>query len=211
MAKFLISTMPVIGHVNPFLLTAAKLVERGHEVLWHTGSEVCEKVLATGVRFTPMVHAHNVLESTVEAQQKDGLAAANAAMINLFVAPMLGQLQDYQEILAGFPADALLVDMCSLGAVLLHEKGGPVWASVGINPFRTAESPLYGSGQMPAGSGVGRLRNRALNKFSEMFLAGGPAPTTGRGSRWRCPPFPEARRSSITWYLHTCTCRRHPP
>jgi UDP:flavonoid glycosyltransferase YjiC (YdhE family) len=170
MPKFLISTMPATGHVNPFLLTASKLVERGHEVLWHTGSEVQDRVEATGACFTPMVHAHNILESTLEAQQKDGLATANEAMINLFVAPMLGQLQDYQEILMGFPADALLVDMCSLGAVLLHEKGGPVWASVGINPFRTSESPLYGSGQMPAITGAGRLRNRILNKLSEIFL-----------------------------------------
>ena len=170
MAKFLISTQPIAGHVNPFLSTAAKLVERGHAVCWHTGSEVREKVEATGARFVPMVQAHNILHSTLEAQQKDGLAAANSAMINLFVAPMLGQLQDYQEILSDFPADALLVDMCSLGAVLLHEKGGPVWASVGINPFRTAESPLYGSGQMPAVSSIGRMRNRILNKISELML-----------------------------------------
>jgi MGT family glycosyltransferase len=170
MAKFLVSTMPANGHVNPFFLTVAKLVERGHEVCWHTGSAVRDKVEATGARFTPLVHTHDVVQSTVEAQRKDGLSAANEAMINLFVAPMLGQLQDYQEILSDFPADALLVDMCSLGAVLLHEKGGPVWASVGINPFRTPESPLYGSGQMPSRSGIGRLRNRALNKISEMFL-----------------------------------------
>ena len=170
MAKFLVSTMPANGHVNPFFQTVAKLVERGHEVRWHTGSAVRDKVEATSARFTPMVHTHDVVQSTVDAQQKEGLAAANEAMINLFVAPMLGQLQDYQEILVDFPADALLVDMCSLGAALLHEKGGPVWASVGINPFRTAESPLYGSGQMPAHSGIGRLRNRALNKLSERFL-----------------------------------------
>jgi hypothetical protein len=44
-----------------------------------------------------MVHTHDILNRRW-AQQKDGLAAANAAMINLFVAPMLGQLQDYQEI-----------------------------------------------------------------------------------------------------------------
>src|SRR5215211_1513860 len=100
--------MPAIGHVNPFLLTAAKLVQRGHEVWWHTGTEVCKKVEATGARFVPMVHTPNILQSTVDAQQKNGLAAANAAMINLFVAPMLGQLQDYQQILADFDADALL-------------------------------------------------------------------------------------------------------
>ena len=99
MAKFLISTMPAIGHVNPFLLTARKLVERGHEVWWHTGAEVAAKVKATGARFVAAKHTHDVLQATVGAQRKDGLAAANAAIISLYVAPMLGQLQDYQTIL----------------------------------------------------------------------------------------------------------------
>jgi MGT family glycosyltransferase len=156
--------------VNPFLLTAAELVERGHEVWWHTGSEAAEKVKATGARFVPMAHTGDILQTTLAAQQKKGLAAVNAAMISLFVDPMLGQLQDYQTILKGFPADVLMVDMVSLGARLLHEKGGPVWATVGINPLRTAESPFYGSGQPPARSSIGRWRNRTLNWLSEHIL-----------------------------------------
>lgn len=171
MANFLISTMPAVGHVNPFLLTVAELVERGHAVWWHTGDSARQKVEATGALFVPMQHTPDVLAATVAAQGKDGLAAANEAMISLFVAPMLGQLQDYQAILADFPADAVVVDMCSLGAALLHEKGGPLWASVGINPLRTAESPLYGSGQPPASSAAGRLRNIMLNRLSELMLA----------------------------------------
>ncbi len=170
MAKFLISTMPAAGHVNPFLLTAEKLVERGHDVWWHTGSVACDRVAATGARFTPMTHARDMLGATREAQGKDGLAAANAAMINLFVAPMLGQLRDYQAILADFPADALVVDMCGLGARLLRAKGGPAWASVGINPLRTADSPPYGSGKPPATSPVRRMGNRVVNRLSEMLL-----------------------------------------
>ena len=170
MAKFLISTMPAIGHVNPFLLTVEKLIQRGHKVWWHTGAGVRERVEASGARFTPMVHTHDVVESTMDAQQKDGLAAANATMINLFVAPMLGQVRDYRAILEDFRVDAIVVDMCSLGAALLHEKGGPPWASVGINPLRTADSPVYGSRQPPPNSSIGRLRNRVLNKLSERLL-----------------------------------------
>lgn len=170
MAKFLITTMPAAGHVNPFLLTAAKLVKCGHEVLWHTGIEAREKVISTGAEFTPMGYTRDVLPSTLDAQQKDGLAAANEAMIQLFVAPMLGQFKDYEMILSNFPAEVVLVDMCSLGAAVLHEKGGPVWATVGINPLRTADSPVYGSGELPAGSAFGRTRNRIINKLSELFL-----------------------------------------
>ncbi|HEV2661312.1 MAG TPA: hypothetical protein VGU68_11965, partial [Ktedonobacteraceae bacterium] len=99
MANILISTMPATGHVNPFLLVAKKLVERGHQVLWHSGSVVAEQIEATGARFVPMHHTRDIVDTMREAQQKKGLAAANAAMINLFVDPMLGQLQDYEEIL----------------------------------------------------------------------------------------------------------------
>ena len=34
MSRFLISTVPVAGHVNPGLPIARVLVERGHEVRW---------------------------------------------------------------------------------------------------------------------------------------------------------------------------------
>lgn len=170
MAKFLISTMPAVGHVNPFLSTARKLIECGHEVWWHTGGEVASKVESTGAKFVPMQSTRDIQQATVEAQRKDGLAAANAAITSLYVAPILGQLQDYQTILSDFSADAIVVDKCSLGAALLHEMGGPIWATLGISPLRTAESPIYGTGHFPAKSPLGCLRNRLINSFLEKVL-----------------------------------------
>jgi UDP:flavonoid glycosyltransferase YjiC (YdhE family) len=131
------------------------------------------QVEAMGARFVPLRHTHDIVETTREAQQKKGLAAANATMINLFVAPMIGQLRDYEEILQDFPADVLLVDMCTLGAGLLNEKGGPVWASVGINPLRTPESPLFGSGRLMPKTPFGRLQNRLFNWLTNHALLRG--------------------------------------
>lgn len=37
MARFLIGTVPVGGHVSPALPIARQLVERGHSVWWYTG------------------------------------------------------------------------------------------------------------------------------------------------------------------------------
>jgi len=170
MAHVLISTMPAIGHVNPLLLTAAKLVARGHRVCWHTGPEAAPKVEASGARFVPMHHTRDIVEPLRQAQQKHGLAAANAAMISLFVEPMLGQLRDYQAILADFAADVVVVDMCSLGALLLHETGGPVWATVGINPLGRPESPPWGSGKAPARSSIGRFQNRLISWLGDHVM-----------------------------------------
>lgn len=54
MARFLIGTVPLVGHVNPTLPIARKLVERGHEVWWYTGKLFQAKVEATGARYVPM-------------------------------------------------------------------------------------------------------------------------------------------------------------
>ncbi len=163
MAKFLISTMPATGHVNPILATAAKLVERGHQVVWHSGQEMETKIKATGAVFVPFEHTPDITNKAMAAQELKGLNGAITAITNLFVEPMLGQMKDYQIILKDFPADAVIADMCSLGAHLLYEKGGPVWASVGINPLKNSDSPMFGSGKPPAMNEFSRFNNRMMN------------------------------------------------
>ena len=50
MARILIGTAPIIGHVNPFGPLARALVARGHEVRWNTSATFREPIKATGVR-----------------------------------------------------------------------------------------------------------------------------------------------------------------
>ncbi len=57
MARFLIGTIPAVGHVNPTLPIARSLVERGHEVWWYTGQAFQPKVEATGARYVPILNA----------------------------------------------------------------------------------------------------------------------------------------------------------
>lgn len=56
MAQFLVSTMDAVGHVTPMLPVAIKLVERSHQVWWHTTADFAAKVTATGAHFVPMQH-----------------------------------------------------------------------------------------------------------------------------------------------------------
>ena len=53
MARFLIATMPFVGHVNPGLPVARRLIERGHEVRWYTGRRYRERVEATSAARVP--------------------------------------------------------------------------------------------------------------------------------------------------------------
>jgi UDP:flavonoid glycosyltransferase YjiC (YdhE family) len=55
MARFLICTISVIGHVSPALPIARELVNRGHQVYWYTGSGFQAKVESTGAHFIPAV------------------------------------------------------------------------------------------------------------------------------------------------------------
>ena len=42
MARFLIGSIPFVGHVGPILPIARGLVCRGHEVRWYTGARFRE-------------------------------------------------------------------------------------------------------------------------------------------------------------------------
>lgn len=55
MARFLIGTIPVVGHVSPALAIARELVNRGHEVCWYTGGAFQAKVESTGAHFAPII------------------------------------------------------------------------------------------------------------------------------------------------------------
>ena len=70
-------------------------------------------------------------------------------------------MADYQSILVEFAADILLVDLCCFGAATLHDLGGPVWATLGINPLVTLdpECPPYGTGAQPPKTFIGRTLN----------------------------------------------------
>ena len=48
MARILIGTVPVVGHINPFLPLVRALVAHGHEVRWYTGAKYRPRVEATG-------------------------------------------------------------------------------------------------------------------------------------------------------------------
>ncbi|HEX6872575.1 MAG TPA: nucleotide disphospho-sugar-binding domain-containing protein [Micromonosporaceae bacterium] len=166
MARFLLSTMPSAGHVTPAQPLAAALVAAGHEVVWHTGAGRADLVAATGATLAPFDRTPTLEE--VDPQESDGrrgLGAVNTMLRKLLVDRAAGQLADYQAILANFPADVVLADLCCLGAAMQHELGGPPWAVLNVTALTGVcpdEAP-WGSGGQPATSAFARARNRAIN------------------------------------------------
>ncbi|MBW4546683.1 MAG: glycosyltransferase [Symplocastrum torsivum CPER-KK1] len=179
MARFLITTIPLVGHVNPALPIARQLVERGHEVWWYSGKTLQSKIEATGARFLPIrtgmdfSDLKNVPDSLREKRKNlKGLAQFKFDFKHFFCDSAVGQVKDLTDILREFPADVLLSDVCFLGAAWVHETGGPPWAAFGITALGiiSPDTAPFGLGMRPDASTLGRLRNGVLNWVFERGL-----------------------------------------
>ncbi|CZR55772.1 uncharacterized protein PAC_05660 [Phialocephala subalpina] len=157
--------MPATGHINIFQPAAHELVKHSHTVYWLTGPAYESSVIATGATFIPFspacMGAFLPALSTDQTRHGTGLSAAIATLIEIFVSPVPHVIDQYQEILKDFKADILLVDLCSLPALVLRELGGPRYATLSVNPFVTLvpEIPPWGSSHFPATTWLGKMLN----------------------------------------------------
>src|SRR5690349_22767719 len=99
MARFLICTHPITGHVNPPLEIARKLVERGHEVRFYTGRKFQARVEATGAQFEPMRVAYDYDDADYNVAfpgraKLQGINQIKFDFKQVFIAQMPGQEQD---------------------------------------------------------------------------------------------------------------------
>jgi MGT family glycosyltransferase len=174
MAKFLICTISVIGHVSPALPIARKLVDRGHQVYWYTGSEFQAKVESTGAHFIPAVNISPEWMAKWMARRNalQGVAQLKFDLKYGFIDAAVRQFKDLTEILRDFPADVILADFCFLGVAWIHEQGGPPWAgfSVSALAFSSRDTAPFGLGMKPDDSAFGQFRNRGLNWLTDRVI-----------------------------------------
>ena len=177
MARFLLCTIPLTGHIGPGLSIASTLVERGHEVRWYTGRMFRAKIETTGARFEPFHAAPEFDEQDLDASfpgisRRTGLSAFKFGLKHLFIDSASGQLEDIRRILAEFPADVLLSDTAFVGSVFVYEKGGPPWAVYSAWPLtlNSRDTAPFGLGLPPATSPLWRIRNRGLYRLFDRVL-----------------------------------------
>ena len=170
MARFLLASTPVPGHVLPMAGLAHRLVERGHEVRWYTGAAFADHVARTGARHCPVTHARDwslrdMNDAVPGLRAKKGLAQVRLAFERVFIDAAPGALADLERLLADEPADLVVADPLVMAVPWLHERGGPVYANLGttmLGLYSTDTAP-FGPALAPRSSPVGRLRNRAMN------------------------------------------------
>lgn len=172
MARFLVATIPVVGHVVPMVPIVEYLVSLGHEVQWYSGRLFEERIGKTGAQFLPMVKgfdfsiADNVPpELSAQRQSLKGLAQLKFDLEYFFVKAAIGHAKDLMTILDTFPADGIVADSFFLGAAWANELGGPPWAQLGVSVLTLPgkEVAPFGLGLPPGLSPLGRSRNRALD------------------------------------------------
>lgn len=179
MGTFLFASIPVTAHSTNPLPFAARLVERGHRVLWYAGSRFHPQIEAVGAEpqhyRLALDYSELVMEDAFpEFARLSGVAAIGCGFAAIFVGHAPSRVADLRAILTAHSVDAMLCDGLMYGVGLCHELGGPAWATFGDGPLPHFEpdTPPFGPGLLPLRGPIGRLRNRIVSTASRHLVFG---------------------------------------
>jgi len=177
MSTFLFASIPVVAHSSNQLPFAARLVERGHRVLWYAGRRFTGQTEAVGAEWLPYRQAFDFSELSMEEAFPElaglsGVAGISTAFADLFVGHAPDRVTDLRAILAEHPVDAMLCDGLMYGVALVSELEGPPWATFGDGPlpYVDADTPPFGPALLPMSGPVGRLRNRVVGELGRRVV-----------------------------------------
>jgi UDP:flavonoid glycosyltransferase YjiC (YdhE family) len=172
MARYILASTPVHGHVAPMTSIAASLVQAGDQVRFLTGAHFQEAVEAVGAQHVPLpatvdYDARDLDASFPGRAERSGLRKLTFDVRYTFTEPMRAQAEALRAMLDAEPADAVLAESGFLGTLPLLVDPGPRPAvvNVGVLPLTlfSRDTAPFGLGIPPSSSTVGRLRNRLLS------------------------------------------------
>ncbi|MFA9557759.1 nucleotide disphospho-sugar-binding domain-containing protein [Evansella sp. AB-rgal1] len=178
MAKYLFAIWPSVGHVNPGLPIAEKLIERGHEVVWYTSTHFQEKIESIGVTFIPFKNLRNFSGSTLkedfpEMPDLTGLQKFKWGVRNIIANTMEGFDKDLTEIRKEFEPDVLVIDPTFTGLIPMRLRGESLKVvCYGILPLSVTskDTTPFGLGVIPKSTVSGRWKNQFLNFFVQKVV-----------------------------------------
>ena len=169
MATFLFASVAIEAHTTNPLPIAARLVERGHTVLWYSGKAFHDRIAAVGAVPMPYVDAldfsgGDLFDFFPEFVGQAGPKMIGKAFADIFVGHAPQRVADLRRITAAHKVDAMLTEGLSFGVGMLSELDGIPWATFADGPltYGDADTPPFGPGLLPMGGPVGRLRNRLI-------------------------------------------------
>jgi UDP:flavonoid glycosyltransferase YjiC (YdhE family) len=198
MARFLVGTIPIIGHVGPALPIVRELVKRGHDVVWYTGQVYQTTVEQTGAQFEPIrswldySDLKNVPAALMDQREAaKGVERLKFDLKHFFINPAVGQVKDLSDILERFPADVLIADSMFLGVSWLAEQKQLPWAEFGASALTLSsrDTAPFGIGLQPSNTVFRWLRNNGLRcVFQQTVLRQLRAYTNEMRSQVGLPP-----------------------
>ncbi|MFW0795054.1 nucleotide disphospho-sugar-binding domain-containing protein [Gordonia sp. CPCC 205515] len=177
MSTFLFASIPVQAHSTNPLPFAARLIERGHTVLWYAGSAFAGQIAAIGATHVPYQHAadfsgHDLFEYYPWLAGRSGPKVIGEVFDRIFVGHAPQRISDLQPVLADHRVNAMLTDGLMYGVGMLGELTGIPVATFGDGPLPQSDPdvPPFGPGLLPMGGPLGGLRNRAVSAFARRVL-----------------------------------------
>ncbi|MFI8825223.1 nucleotide disphospho-sugar-binding domain-containing protein [Streptomyces sp. NPDC053431] len=145
MPRILVAATPVSGHHGPLLQIASHLARLGHEVVFLGGARFADQVRAAGPEFRalPAEADYDDRDFSARFPERDGIPAGPAQIMwdvkHVFGDPTPAQFRALKDVLAEFPATAVLHDNLFFGGVALSLSAAPgarpTVFSVGISPL----------------------------------------------------------------------------
>lgn len=177
MSTFLFASIPVVAHSTNPLPFAARLVEDGHRVLWYAGARFADQIRHVGAEPVPYVEAFDFADLSIDEAFPDLAGRSGAGVIarafaDIFVGHAPERVADLRAVLAQHPVDAMLCDGLMYGVGLVHELGGPSWATFGDGPLPVfdVDTPPFGPALLPMRGPLGRLRNRTVAGLADHVI-----------------------------------------
>lgn len=173
----LLASTPITAHTINLLPIAARLVARGHRVLWYAADRFHDRIEAVGAVPYGFVDAREFADREA-AYGGAGSVRAIAGLRQGFAEHLVGdaaaRVRDLERLAADQRVDVVLTDAMFVAARLWHERGGPVWASLGDGPltYADADTPPYGAGLLPMPGREGRRRNRVTARIGSRLIWG---------------------------------------
>ena len=169
MSKFLIITNPSPGHMYPLYPIASELVKSGHTVKWISGWAFKEKVENTGAEYIQMHPKFDrgkteLYDFFPELKKLKGIAMIEFYYKNWLLRPVKYYVEQIEDILKDFHADAIIGDTFRMYAVFVTERVGPPFAMINVLPlmYPSKDVPPVGMGILPGSSFFSKVKESTL-------------------------------------------------
>ncbi len=170
MARFILMTGPVPGHLYPSLPIVRQLIAHGHELVWITGRGYEKHVRESGAHFFPLPSeidssVVDIFELFPRAKEMQGFAQMKYYIKHLFLDACPAENRVMDAVLCDFAADVYVSDTVMYGPYFKGELDGKPSVMISLLPLSvpSLDTAPFGLGLQPGRNPLTRIRNRFLN------------------------------------------------